>query len=60
LAKLSSFQHNFSWCQLLALHPSIKLSYCKNKWDREAYDAGYASLEKAVRAVVFPPEVVAF
>ncbi|RDB19397.1 hypothetical protein Hypma_013487 [Hypsizygus marmoreus] len=30
----------------LALDPSIKLEYCKNKWDQRHYDAGRKSLEK--------------
>jgi hypothetical protein len=53
LAKFSIPHHNLCRCQLLALHLSFKLSYCKNKWDCEAYDAGYASLKKVVHAVIF-------
>lgn len=32
----------------LALHPSIKDRYCKEKWDTESYERGYASLVKVV------------
>ena len=34
--------------QSLALHPSIKDRYCKEKWDAESYKRGYASLLKVV------------
>ncbi|KAF8974784.1 hypothetical protein BDZ97DRAFT_1647446, partial [Flammula alnicola] len=36
----------------LALHPGIKLDYCKEKWDIEAYATGYSKLEKMVRPLV--------
>ncbi|KAF8804231.1 hypothetical protein BYT27DRAFT_7107854, partial [Phlegmacium glaucopus] len=32
----------------LALHPSIKLEYCMDKWDKSYYDAGYSALEHVV------------
>ena len=30
------------------LHPEIKLAYCKDKWDKLYYDAGYSALEQVV------------
>jgi hypothetical protein len=32
----------------LALHPSIKLDYCKTNWDKDFFKAGTDALEKVV------------
>ncbi len=33
--------------RLIALHPSIKLDYCKNNWDKKYYEAGYKAFGEA-------------
>ncbi|KAF8812739.1 hypothetical protein BYT27DRAFT_7207572 [Phlegmacium glaucopus] len=40
----------------LALHPSIKLEYCMDKWDKSYYDAGYSALEHVFDTYYKPPK----
>lgn len=49
LVSFSFINLNFLLIYLSALHPSIKLAYCKDKWDESYYDAGYSAFEHVVR-----------
>ncbi|KIM73291.1 hypothetical protein PILCRDRAFT_15382 [Piloderma croceum F 1598] len=39
----------------LALEPSVKLEYAKQKWDKLSYDNGIATLEKAFDTYMYHP-----
>ncbi|KIJ96422.1 hypothetical protein K443DRAFT_10649 [Laccaria amethystina LaAM-08-1] len=51
-----SLDHSDTSFICLALHPSIKDRYCKENWETESYDRGYASLVKAFDSYYQHPE----
>ncbi|KIM75155.1 hypothetical protein PILCRDRAFT_13838 [Piloderma croceum F 1598] len=42
----------------LALEPSVKLEYAKQKWDKSSYDKGLAALKKAFDSYYVPPALL--